>query len=412
MKMIHQSMAEAARAMPEEIEFNPFDPSFRANPYPHYKPLLLGPPRRAGIGFPVTLIARYADVVAVTRNHTAFSSVFPQGVMPEGSDPFEGAPTMPFSDPPVHSRLRRLVARDFSPRRIAELAPRIEAIASRLLDENAAGAGFEAMSGFADQLPVIIIAEMLGIPAEHHARFRKWSDAVASNAATLPGTAEPVVGESIAALREYLTREIERRRIEPGEDLISALVAAHDTGEKLSTEELIAFVVLLLIAGNETTTNLIGNGLLALARNPGEYIKLRRDPSLIPSAVEEMLRYDSPVQILMRFATCNTEVAGTPIEKGSTAFVMFGAANRDPAQFPEPDRFDVARSPNDHVSFGEGIHFCLGAPLARLEARIAFDAIVKRMSEIALADPEFKFSWRGSFITRGLRELPLRVEHT
>ncbi len=406
--MIREVLGRGHEAMPEEIAFNPFDPSFHADPYPYYKPLLLGPPRRA-VGFPVTLIARYADVVAVARNHTTFSSVFPQGVMPEGSDPFEGAPTMPFSDPPVHSRLRRLVARDFSPRRIAELAPRIEAIATRLLDENAAGTTFEAMSGFADQLPVIIIAEMLGIPAEHHARFRKWSDAVASNNATLPGTADPVVRESIAALREYLTSAIERRRVEPGQDLISALVAAHDTGEKLNTEELIAFVVLLLIAGNETTTNLIGNGLLALARNPAEYMKLGRDPSLIPSAVEEMLRYDSPVQMLMRFATCDTEVAGTPMEKGSTAFVMFGAANRDPAQFPEPERFDVARSPNDHVSFGEGIHFCLGAPLARLEARIAFEAIVRRFSEIALADPEFKFYWRGSFITRGLRELPLAV---
>jgi cytochrome P450 len=394
--------------MAEEIAFNPFDPSFHADPYPYYKPLLTRPPRRAA-GFPVTLIARYADVVAVARNHSVFSSALPQGVMPQKADPFEGAPTMPFSDPPIHSRLRRLVARDFSPRRIAELAPRIEAIAARLLDENAVGVSFEAMSGFADQLPVIIIAEMLGIPAKHHARFRKWSDAVASNTATLPGTTDPIVGESIAALRGYLTREIERRRVAPGDDLISALVAAHDTDEKLSTEELIAFVVLLLIAGNETTTNLIGNGLLALARNPAEYVKLRRDPSLIPSAVEEMLRYDSPVQILMRFATCDTEVGGTPIAKGETAFVMFGAANRDPAQFPEPQRFNVARKPNDHVSFGEGIHFCLGAPLARLEARIAFEAIVKRFAEIALANPEFRFSWRGSFITRGLRELPLAV---
>jgi cytochrome P450 len=220
---------------------------------------------------------------------------------------------------------------------------------------------------------------------------------------------EPALREAVTALREYFTREIDRRRAEPGADLISALVAARDTAEALSTDELLAFVVLLLIAGNETTTNLIGNGLLALARNPAEYQRLRRDPALIPSAVEEMLRYDSPVQTLMRFATQDSDVGGTRIETGGMVAVLFGAANRDPAQFPEPERFDVARKPNDHVAFGEGIHFCIGAPLARLEARIVFEAIVERFATIALADPSRPLFYRGSFVTRGLRELPLVV---
>jgi len=172
---------------------------------------------------------------------------------------------------------------------------------------------------------------------------------------------------------------------------------------------MLAFVVLLLLAGNETTTNLIGNGLLALARNPAEYRRLRSDRTLIASAVEEMLRYDSPVQTLMRFATIDTEVSGTPVESGALLAVIFGAANRDPAQFPKPERFDVARKPNDHVAFGEGIHFCLGAPLARLEARVAFETIVERFTSVALADPTQPLSYRGSFVTRGLRELPLVV---
>ena len=395
--------------MADEIAYSPFDPSFHADPYPHYARLLAGPPRPVAPGVPVIMIARYADVVAVTRDHARFSSVLPQ-MPPQYADPFGGAPTMPFSDPPVHTRLRRLVARDFSPRRIGELAPRIEEIAHQLLDEHVEGGRLEAMSALADQLPVVIIAEMLGIPIEHRARFRKWSDAVASNVAVdAEGASPPAVIEAVARLREYLAHEIERRRIEPGEDLISALVVAHDTSEALNTEELLAFVVLLLVAGNETTTNLIGNGLLALARNPEQYERLRSDPALIPSAVEEMLRYDSPVQTLMRFATRDAEVGGTRIDLGTMVTVMFGAANRDPAQFPQPDRFDIARSPNDHVAFGDGIHFCLGAPLARLEARIAFKAIVERFATIALADPSAALSYRGSFITRGLRELPLIV---
>ncbi len=396
--------------MTEAPGYNPFDPSFLIDPYPHYRPLLAGPPQRANFGLPVVLAARYGDVVTVLRDHSHFSSKIPPYAINPGGDPFGGAPTMPFSDPPVHSRLRRLVARDFSPRRIASLAPRIRELAATLLDEGIRDGRFEAMNAFADQLPVVIIAEMLGVPAEHRARFRRWSDAVASNSATMPGM--PVsaeVREGVAALREYFAREIERRRKAPGDDLVSALVAAHDQDEVLQSDELLAFVVLLLIAGNETTTNLIGNGLLALARNPGEYERLRRDPSLIPSAVEEMLRYDSPVQTLMRFAAENTGISGTPVETGAMVAVIFGAANRDPAQFPEPDRFDVGRTPNEHLAFGEGIHFCLGAPLARLEARIAFEAIVERCAEIRLADPTAALSYRGSFITRGLRALPLAV---
>jgi cytochrome P450 len=400
--------ATIVSAMADQIAYNPFDPSFRADPYPHYRQLLAGPPRRVAVGSPVVLVARYADVVAVTRDRASFSSALPQYAVSRGGNPFGGAMTLPFADPPVHTRLRRLVAHDFSPRRIALLAPRIIEVTQQLLEENIHGGRLEAMSALANQLPVVIIAEMLGVPSEHHERFRRWSDAVTSNAMT-GKPAEPAVREAVTELREYLALEIERRRKERGGDLISALVAAHDDAEALGSDELLAFVVLLLVAGNETITNLIGNGLLALARNPVEYQRLRRDPALIASAVEEMLRYDSPVQMLMRFAQHDTEVGGTRIESGAIVAVMFGAANRDPAQFPEPERFDVARSPNDHLAFGEGIHFCLGAPLARLEARIAFEAILERFATIALVDTSQPLSYRESFVTRGLRELPVIV---
>jgi len=392
------------------IDYNPFDPSFVVDPYSHYVPLLQGPPRRANFGLPITLAARYADVVAVLRDHARFSSTMPRYMIVRDADPFGGAPTLPFSDSPVHTRLRRLVARDFTPRRIASLEPRIRELTRAMLDEHTDGGRFEAMSALADQLPVIIIAEMLGVPIEDRARFRKWSDLITSNTSTAPGIPPPrEVQDAAIALREYFKRQIERRRGEPGEDLVSALVAAHDQGEVLSTDELLAFVVLLLIAGNETTTNLIGNGLLALARNCDEYQRLRRDAALIPSAVEEMLRYDAPVQTLFRIAKTESDLGGTHIEADSLVAILFGAANRDPAQFPEPNRFDVSRTPNDHVAFGEGIHFCIGAPLARLEARVAFEEIVGRFSSIALADPTAALIYRDSMVTRGLRTLPLAV---
>ena len=354
--------------MADEVAYNPFDPSFHADPYPHYRNLLAGPPRRLALRVPVVLVARYADVVAVTRDHATFSSAMPPFMFSRGPDPFGGAMTMPFSDPPVHTRLRRMVARDFSPRRITLLAPRIVEVTRQLLEASGKGGRFEAMSALANQLPVVIIAEMLGVPSEHRERFRRWSDAVASNGMGRNRDESAESGQWRSCANTW-REEIERRQFERGDDLISALVAARDDDEKLSSDELLAFVVLLLVAGNETTTNLIGNGLLALARNPDQYQRLRRDPALIPSAIEEMLRYDSPVQMLLRFAQRDTEVGGTRIEAGAVVAVIFGAANRDPAKFSEPERFDVAREPNDHLAFGDGIHFCIGAPLARLEAR-------------------------------------------
>ncbi|HVN29838.1 MAG TPA: cytochrome P450, partial [Candidatus Binataceae bacterium] len=264
-----------------DFYFNPIDPAFRNNPYPHYPALLSGSPRKFNVFIPTTLVARYDDCLAVLRDHEHFSSRPPEMLRALRAEfgPFAGATTMLDSDPPAHTRLRRLVSRAFTPRRIKDLEPRIRAIASELLDRIAHNQTFDLMEDFASPLPMIVIAEMLGVPPEEHAQFKAWSNSIIEGGrGTLRGQ---MPGDKVKAtsqeLRGYLSAQIERRRHEPGADLITALVQAHDEGGSLSSEELLAFVVLLLLAGNETTTNLIGNGTLALMRHPDQLLRLRGD---------------------------------------------------------------------------------------------------------------------------------------
>ena len=390
--------------------FNPWDPEFRANPYPFYKALHRGGPRLIEIFGPAALVGRYADVTAILRDHQRFSSQEARSPDRVDQGPFRGATTMLFADPPVHLRLRRLVSRDFTPRRIREMEPRIREIAKDLLDAVERKGELEVMGDLANALPVMVIAEMLGVPSELYAQFKHWSDAVISGGNTLPGMElPPEVIRATDELRDYLSAQIERRRVQPGTDLISALVAAHDDGEALSAEELLAFVVLLLLAGNETTTNLIGNGMLALGRAPEQMAMLRKSPELMPRAIEEILRYDGPVQSTTRRATVDVEVGGTVIPAETGCFVILAAANHDPAQFEDPDRFDIMREPRDHVAFGEGIHFCLGAPLARLEGAIAIGAVLERFGKLRLRDPGAPLKYKGSYFLRGLEALPMAI---
>jgi cytochrome P450 len=394
----------------ETISFNPWDPDFRANPYPFYTTLHQGPPRMIDLFGPSALIARYADVTSVLKDHQRFSSVQlrPPEMRDEG--PFAGATTMLFADPPVHSRLRRLVSRDFTPRRIREMEPRIREIATALLDAVARKGEFEVMNDLANALPVMVIAEMLGVPSELYAQFKHWSDAVISGGNTLPGMPLPDdIKLATNQLREYFAAQIVKRREKPGPDLISALVAAHDDGEALTAEELLAFTILLLLAGNETTTNLIGNGMLALGRHPDQLAMLRANPEMLPRAIEEILRYDGPVQSTTRRALVDADVGGTAIPADTGCFLIVSAANRDPAQFPNPDRFDIARTPNDHVAFGEGIHFCIGAPLARLEGAIAIGSALERFPKLRLRDPGARLTYKGSYFLRGLESLPMAL---
>ncbi len=320
-------------------------------------------------------VYRYDDVRAVLGDHTRFSSAHPGA---------EGPRSLIQSDPPRHTQLRGLVSRAFSPHTVASLEPRIAALAEELLDAAAARGTFDLITDFAGPLPVMVIAEMLGIAAEDRARFKHWSDVVvASSDAVLGEGGRRDRGEHERAWTEmidYFSRAVQARRAEPRDDLISGLLAAEVDGERLNMADILNFCWLLLVAGNETSTNLIGNAALCLMEDGGEALdRLRADPSLLPSAVEEVLRFRSPVQAMFRHARVPVEIGGQRLQAGERLIAWMGSANRDPERFPEPDRFDITRSPNAHVAFGHGVHFCLGAPLARLEGRIALEALLRRL---------------------------------
>jgi cytochrome P450 len=395
-----------------QIYFNPWDEAYRANPYPHYKPLYRRPPYPLNLFVPMTLVGRYRDAATILRDHERFSSVPPMSpFIQERLDVFGTAPRVVFSDPPVHTRLRRLVSRAFTPRRIRDLEPRICEFTQLLLDRVAKKGTFEVMSDLANPLPVMVIAEILGVPPQDYLIFKQWSDSVIESDNIPPGTPLPeIVKTALRSLREYFINEIEKRRRSPGQDLVSVLVASRDEADALTEEELITFVVLLLLAGNETTTNLIGNGMLALGRNPEQMQKLIAEPQLMARAIEEMLRYDCPVQSTARYPKIDVTIDGVELKANTVTFVMVAAANRDPEHFSNPDSFDITREPNDHLAFGEGIHYCLGAPLARMEGAIAIGAALARFPGLHLLNPEQQFTYKGSYFLRGLAELPMALD--
>jgi len=291
---------------------------------------------------------------------------------------------------------------------VAGLRPRIEAITKELLDDGVQAGRLELMAQLACPLPAIVIAELLGVPAEDWPRFRQWAaEMIAVTGNVLSSGPDPArIRKGLDPLQAYLRDIIASRRKAPREDLISALIAAQEDRDALSDDELLATCVIVLIAGYETTTNLIGNGILALLLHPDELSRLRAEPELMKSAIEEMLRYDSPVQATVRVVTQDSEIGGKTLRKGALAICGIGAANRDPEAFPDPDRFDVDRRDNHHLSFGFGAHFCLGAPLARLEGEIAIRALLERFPTLAL-DTEH-VERRPNPILRGVQALPLR----
>jgi cytochrome P450 len=401
----------AEQAAGTGLSFNPWDENFRRDPYPYYQPLRMSAPPVMRFFIPVAVLSRYDDVLATLRDQARFSSVPIRNRMTiTTAEVFGDSPTIISSDPPIHTRMRKLVSRDFSPRAIRELAPRVRTLTNELLDEIATMRHFDLVADFAVPLPVKIIASILGISGEDFAIFKRWSDTLLDLTSLPPGApVDTSVRVDLLEMRAFFEAEIDRRRRHPGDDLMSALVCAHDDTEMLSASELMQFLVILLLAGNETTTNLIANGMLALQNHPDQMTLLRRDPPLIAHAIEEMCRYDSPVQSVFRTAKEDVEIGGTSIEKGSGIFLMLGSANRDAAKFEHPDIFDITREENDHLSFGDGIHYCLGAPLARLEAGIAFALMLNRFPSLAL-EGRPRLDYKTSFFIRSLKSLPMVAE--
>jgi len=392
------------------VSFNPMDPEFVADPYPTYRRLRDDDPvHQSPLGFWV--LTRYDDVVAALRDPRLAKEAIAAFVAARlGTTPSAGTTlSMLDRDPPDHTRLRGLVSKAFTPRVVEGLRPRIQSIVDGLLARVARARSMDLIEDFAYPIPVVVICEMLGVPVEDHERFKGWGlDLARGLDAVLLPPDSGVAERSLAARRalaEYFRGLIATRRASPRGDLLSALIAAEEAGDKLNEDELLATCILLLIAGHETTVNLIGNGTLALLRHPEQLRRLREEPGLIGTAVEELLRYDGPVQRTARIPSMDLTIGGREIRKGEMVMPFIGAADRDPAQFADPDRLDIGRSENRHIAFGWGIHFCLGAPLARVEGQIALNTLVQKLPELALATdrPEY----RQSLTLRGLKTLPV-----
>jgi len=396
-----------------------FAPELLADPYPWYAELrekglsYFSPPNQPDIYVPI--LSRYQDVQLALRDPRFGRAGFSQGAQRALGD---GALYqafnlwMLFRDPPDHTRLRGLVNKAFTPRAVESLRSHIDAIVSGLLDKQKGKPSFDLVTEFAYPLPVLVICELLGVPEEDRGKFGAWSAAVGQNLDNL-GLSDPDVvrrgNEAAAGLTEYFRALIKKRRGAPVDDILGGLLAAEEQGDRLTEDELLATCILIFFAGHETTVNLIGNGTLALLRHPAELEKLRAKPALLPGAVEELLRFDSPVQRSVRSVLSDVEIDGVVFPVGWRLNLLIGAANRDPVQFKDPDRLDITRpNASQHLSFAAGIHYCVGAPLARLEAQLALGALLRFAPHLRLATDNP--AWRATFVLRGLASLPVALE--
>ncbi|MBM4383391.1 MAG: cytochrome P450 [Deltaproteobacteria bacterium] len=375
-----------------------FTPEFHEDPYPTYAWLREHAPAYREPRYGNVVVTRFADALDVLRDHATFSNARSQNV----AGPMPPSPTVATTDPPLHDQLRALVSRAFTPRRVAELEPRIRALVRELLDA-LPGRAFDAVPRIAVPVPVTVIAEMLGVEPERGADFRRWSDALVGLMEKPPSPT--LIAAALEMISYFRDEVIPRRRAEPRDDLISALLAAEIEGRKLTQQEIESFCLLLLVAGNETTTNLIGNQLRVLSQRPALWKQLRDDPSLVPRALEETLRWDSPVQNLARDCTREIELHGVRLAPGDRVIVSFAAANRDEREFEAADEYRLGRDNARHLAFGFGLHFCLGAGLARLEARCVLEGMLARFRELGPGDAPARRTH--STVIRGFESLPL-----
>jgi len=404
--------ASRAEADPSLSLFHLLDPEVLADPYPLYARLRGEDPVHWDPFLHAWIVTRYSDVLTVLHDYSADRTPTPEQLTAMGLSHLTPIAKvmvrqMLFMDAPAHTRLRGLASVAFTPRRIEVLRAHIQEIADRLLDSAVPSGRMDLMAQFANPLPAIVTAEMLGVPAEDHERLKLWSADFAEMLGNFQHNPDrvPRVLRSVEEMTEYFRGAIADQRRTPREGLVRSLLTAEVDGDRLSEEEVIANCIVTMVGGQETTTNLIGNGVLTLLRHPPELERLREDPSLSASAVEELLRYESPSQHTARMAPSDRELGGRPIRKRQAVIAVMGAANRDPERFPDPDRLDLSRQPNRHVAFGWAAHFCFGAPLARMEGQIAFDTLLRRLPELRLAPGPLE--WRENLGLRGLKSLPV-----
>jgi pimeloyl-[acyl-carrier protein] synthase len=391
-------------------------PEVRANPYPLYHELRSDDPVHWDESMGFWAVTRYSDIVSILHD-TRFSKAhglesalqrFPAEQQEHARPVYRVfAQMMLYADPPHHTRLRGLVNKAFTPRVVERMRPHVEQIVSQLLDEALARGRMDLIRAFAYPLPATVIMEMLDLPLAERDQFKHWSDDFMSLIGLVRHDPAQVAQarRSVSEVTDYLCDLFEQRRLHPSDDLLCALVNAGESNDSLDRSELVANTVLLLAAGHETTTNLIGNGMLALLRHPAQLQLLRDNPALIGTAVEELLRYDNPVQIVWRMPLEDVELDGRHIARGQIVNLLIGAANRDPAQFPDPDRLDLTGRENRHLGFGRGIHFCMGSPLARLEGQLAIGALLRRLPGLRLESEQL--TWHENPTFRGLHSLPV-----
>jgi cytochrome P450 len=387
-----------------------FSDDARRNPFPLYEqmrrhsPVFLEP--RSGLW----MLFDYESVKRALSDQEAFSSNPMTANHP-------APPWIIFMDPPRHTKLRALIARAFTPRVVGNLETRIRQLSRELLDAQVERGGMDLAADYAVPLPMKVIAELIGIPIADWARFRHWSDVILRLSYVVRGLSDPEEAKAAAAevavvmgeIKQYVPALIEQRKAKPQEDLLTGLALAEVDGERLSEEEILGFFQLLVVAGQETTANLINNAILCFLDHPDQFAQIRSQPELLPAAIEEALRYRSPIQWTFRATKCAVEMHGQVIPKNKLLIANMGSANRDGRQFPEPDRFDIKRDPNPHLAFGHGIHFCLGAPLARMEARIALTELMQRLRGLSLASDK---PWppRKALHVHGPTHLPVKFE--
>lgn len=382
-------------------------PEFRANPYPHYREMLERTPVCQVDPMGMWAVTRYEDCLTVLKDPQRFSSQRLQQTTPPWLDLNAFGPSMITSDPPQHTKLRTLVSRVFGTPTLSRLEPRIrqraEALAASVADQREV----EFVSDFATPLPAFVIGDLLGLDTSLHGRFKIWSDdLIGSSIADQPPERIASIQRSFAEVERYLREVIEDRRMAPRDDMVSELVRAEVDGKALSDGELLSFLALLLIAGLETTVHLLSNTLLTLSTRPEVFARVRAQPALVPQLIEEVLRFEPPVHGMVRRTTTDVELSGIALPKNSLVIVLLGAAARDPRQFPEPDRFDIDRERLGNLPFGHGIHFCLGAALARLEARLGMEALLSKVSGFTRLQGEPE-QWNRALSVRGLTRLPL-----